>query len=176
MDITVRAAEADELDEIGELTAAAYLDAGLLARGQDDPYLLRLRDARRRAEHAQVLAALDTASGRLLGAVTFVPDGGEFADLARPGEGEFRMLAVRADERGRGAGEALVRECLARARSGGLRRVVLCSQPAMRAAHRLYARLGFVRAPELDWQPVPEVPLWGFALDLTPLDTGKHNI
>lgn len=166
MDITVRAAEADELDEIGELTARAYLDAGLLTHGEDDPYLVRLRDARRRAAHSEVLTAVDTASGRVLGAVAFVPDGGEFADLAGPGEGEFRMLAVRPGERGRGAGEALVRACLARARHRGLHRMVLCSQPAMTAAHRLYTRLGFTRAPERDWQPIPDLTLWAFALEL----------
>ncbi len=176
MDITIRAAHAAELDEIGELTASAYLDAGLLTHGEDDPYLHRLRDARRRAEHAEVLAAVEEASGRLLGAVAFVPDGGEFADLAGPGEGEFRMLAVRADERGRGTGEALVRACLARARARGLVRMVLCSQPAMKAAHRLYARLGFVRAPQRDWQPVPGLTLWVFVLDLTSPDAKKHNI
>jgi ribosomal protein S18 acetylase RimI-like enzyme len=166
MDITVRPAEAAELDEIGELTAAAYLDEGLLSGGERNSYLHRLRDARRRAEHAEVLAAVDTATGQLLGSVTFVPEAGEFADLAGPGEGEFRMLAVRADARGRGAGEALVRACLARARERGLHRMVLCSQQAMTAAHRLYARLGFTRAPELDWQPVPGLTLWAFSLDL----------
>ncbi|MEU0812645.1 GNAT family N-acetyltransferase, partial [Streptomyces sp. NPDC005970] len=31
--------------------------------------------------------------------------------LARPGEGEFRMLAVRPEARRRGAAEALVRAC-----------------------------------------------------------------
>lgn len=166
MDITIRPAREAELDEIGELTARAYLDAGLLTHGENDPYLARLRDARRRAEHAQVLAAVDTASDRVLGAVAFVPDGGEFADLAGPGEGEFRMLAVRSEARGRGAGEALVRACLSRARERGLQRMVLCSQPAMTAAHRLYTRLGFERAPHLDWQPVPGLTLWAFALDL----------
>jgi hypothetical protein len=36
----------------------------------------------------------------------------------------------------------------------------------MAAAHRLYARLGFVRVPERDWEPVPGVQLLGFRLDL----------
>ena len=29
-------------------------------------------------------------------------------------------------------------------------------------AHRLYERLGFVRAPGRDWTPVPGVDLWAF--------------
>jgi hypothetical protein len=36
----------------------------------------------------------------------------------------------------------------------------------MRAAQAIYARLGFVRRPERDWEPVPGVHLLGFALAL----------
>jgi hypothetical protein len=34
----------------------------------------------------------------------------------------------------------------------------------MRAAHRAYERLGFRRAPERDWSPVPGIDLYAFAL------------
>ncbi|MGH3324002.1 MAG: GNAT family N-acetyltransferase, partial [Streptomyces sp.] len=90
MDITIRSARADELDDIGELTARAYLDDGLLDFGEADPYLEVLRAARHRAEHAEMLVAVDAASDTVLGAVAFVGDGGEYADLAVAGEGEFR--------------------------------------------------------------------------------------
>ncbi|AXK31510.1 N-acetyltransferase [Streptomyces armeniacus] len=172
MDITIRPARVDELDEVGELTAQAYLGDGLLAFGEADGYLAELRDARRRAEHSEVLVAAERAGPGVrplvLGAVAFVGDGGQYADIAGPGEGEFRMLAVRPEGRGRGAGEALVRECLARARALGLHRVVLSSQPQMAAAHRLYERLGFRRTPERDWQPIPDLTLWTFTVDLPP--------
>jgi hypothetical protein len=36
----------------------------------------------------------------------------------------------------------------------------------MRAAMRLYERMGFQRSPELDFQPVPEVIVKGYRLDL----------
>ena len=37
----------------------------------------------------------------------------------------------------------------------------------MTAAHRLYERLGFVRAPERDWSPVRDLdPLWVFTREL----------
>ncbi|MCT2591847.1 GNAT family N-acetyltransferase [Streptomyces sp. N2-109] len=165
MDITIRAAREEELTGVGELTARAFLDDGLLTHGTGDPYLAVLRDARRRAEHAEVLVAVD-AEGEVLGAVAFVGAGGEYADIAGAGEAEFRMLAVRPEGRGRGVGEALVRECLARARGLGLRAMVLSSQPSMVAAHRLYGRLGFTRTPERDWEPLPGLLLWTFALEL----------
>ncbi len=36
----------------------------------------------------------------------------------------------------------------------------------MRAAHRIYERLGFTRDPERDWSPLPGVELLAFALRL----------
>jgi len=160
MDIVIRPAESGEYGILGEITARAYLQDGLLDFGEDDPYLGELKDVARRAAAAQVLVAVE--HDRVLGGVTFVPDGGPMADLARPGEAEIRMLAVDHAARGRGAGEALVRACLDRARATeGCVRVILSSQPAMRGAHRLYERLGFVRTPERDWNPLPEL------LDLT---------
>jgi hypothetical protein len=36
----------------------------------------------------------------------------------------------------------------------------------MRTAHRLYARFGFVRAPERDWSPAPGIDLIAFTVDL----------
>lgn len=179
MDLTIRTARPSELDAAGELTARAYLHDGLLASGQEDPYLSELRDARRRARHAEVLVAVDTSpapggSGELLGTVTYVADGGEFAELSGSAEAEFRMLAVADEARGRGVGEALARACVDRARRQGKKRVVLSSKTNMRTAHRLYERLGFVRAPQLDWEPIPGLTLLVFVLDIH--DTaGAHS-
>ncbi|MGV9699831.1 GNAT family N-acetyltransferase [Streptomyces sp. NPDC003470] len=156
MDFVIRQASPDEYRALGDITARAYLDDGLLDFGEDDSYLGELRDVAKRATAAQVLAA--AADGRILGGVTFVPSGGPMADIARPGEAEIRMLAVHHEARGRGVGEALVRSCVDRARAvEGCARVVLSTQRTMHTAHRLYERLGFVRTPERDWNPVPEL-------------------
>lgn len=164
MDISIRGVRPEELDAVGELTAAAYLDDGLLSA--EDPYLARLRDAADRAAHAEVLVATDGSSGAVLGAVTFAPLGSHYAELAGPGEAEFRMLAVSPAARRRGVAEALVRACLDRARALGADRVVISSGQRMTTAHRLYERLGFARAPERDWKPVPGVSLWAFTVEL----------
>ncbi|MCQ4080291.1 GNAT family N-acetyltransferase [Streptomyces sp. RB6PN25] len=166
MDIIVRGVRPDELDTVGEITAEAYLGDRLLTYGEKDPYLKTLRDARHRAEHAEVLVAADAASDRVVGAVAFAAHGTPYAELAQPGEGEFRMLAVARAARRRGAAEALVRACLDRARSLGLEHVVICSQQTMHTAHRLYERLGFIRLPERDWEPVPGVSLLAFTVAL----------
>ncbi|MFG1669558.1 GNAT family N-acetyltransferase [Streptomyces sp. Y7] len=156
MDIVIRPVEPGEFDTLGEITAGAYLRDGLLDFGESDAYLGELRDVAKRAAAAEVLVAV--ADGGLLGGVTFVPCGGPMADIARPGEAEIRMLAVDRAARGRGAGEALVRACVDRARATeGCARIVLSTQRTMRGAHRIYERLGFVRTPERDWNPVPEL-------------------
>ncbi|MBO8192602.1 GNAT family N-acetyltransferase [Streptomyces oryzae] len=165
MDFTVRTAQPEEYADAGELVARAYLDGGLLDFGDSDPYLKTLRDAASRAAHAELLVAEDH-QGALLGTVTFVGQGGRYAELARKGEGEFRMLGVRESARGRGVGEALVRACISRGRELGLSGLVLSTQPTMHAAHRLYERLGFLRTPARDWSPLPDFTLWTYALRL----------
>ncbi|MDJ1135562.1 GNAT family N-acetyltransferase [Streptomyces iconiensis] len=167
MNIKVRTARPDEYAEVGELVARAYIDGGLLDLGEDDPYLERLRDAADRAEHAELLVA-EGAGGTLLGSVTFVGDGGPYAERAEEGEAEFRMLGVRAGARGMGVGEALVAACLERARDKGFAGLVLSTQQRMHAARRLYERIGFQRAPERDWMPVPDLDLtlWAYTLRL----------
>ncbi len=142
---------------------AAYLADGLLD-GPNDPYADRLRDATSRFHQAELwVGELD---GLLAGSVTFCPNGSRWAELARPGEGEFRMLAVDPARRGHGAGLALVQQSLARSRELGYDTMVLSSLPDMAAAHRLYELVGFRRTPARDWSPVPGVQLWAFTLRL----------
>jgi ribosomal protein S18 acetylase RimI-like enzyme len=76
------------------------------------------------------------------------------------------MLAVAPSSQRMGVGEALVRLVLDRFREEGATAIVLSSLPQMTEAHRLYERLGFVRTPERDWQPLPHIRLIAFRLDL----------
>ncbi|WP_405973962.1 GNAT family N-acetyltransferase [Streptomyces sp. NBC_00988] len=156
MDFLIRRADPAEYEPLGTLTAHAYLDDGLLDYGETDPYLPVLKDVASRAAAAEVLVAVD--GDHLLGGVTFVPGPGPIADIATTGEAEIRALAIARAARGRGAGEALVRACVDRARAtDGCTAVVLSTQSSMHAAHRIYERLGFVRTPDRDWNPVPHL-------------------
>ncbi|MFK4109164.1 GNAT family N-acetyltransferase [Streptomyces sp. NPDC002176] len=156
MDLRIRPAEPAEYTALGEITAQAYLQDGLLDFGESDAYLGELRDVAGRAAAAEILVA--ERGGVLLGGVTFVPAGGPMADIAGPGEAEIRMLAVARAGRGQGAGEALVRACVDRARAvEGCRSLVLSTQPTMHAAHRIYEHLGFHRTPHRDWNPLPDL-------------------
>ena|SRR5690554_2753870 len=154
--VSVRLARPDDYPEIGRLTLVAYLADGQVRPGQ--PYYPVLADVAARATWGEIFVAQGDDS-QLLGAVLFVLAGSEYAELAGPGEAEFRMLAVDPSAQGRGIGEALARACLARAAELGCRAVVISARDFATRAHRLYAKLGFVRMPEHDWTPLPGVNL-----------------
>ena len=165
MPIVIREAWPEEHARLGELVVAAYQS---LPEFDEPGYEPELRDVARRAREAVVLVALDeSADPPLLGCVTYVP-GPEspWAELLEPGEAAIRMLAVDATARGRGVGTALAAACIARAREEGRAAVFLHSLAYMRAAQAIYARLGFIRRPDRDWEPVPGIRLLGFALAL----------
>lgn len=162
----VREAVEDELDAAGRLVADAYVAGGSLG-GDDHWYLDHIRDARGRARHCPILVAVGVPGGELLGCVTYVPAAGNsFSELEVAGEAGFRMLGVASAAQGRGVGQALVEACIARARADGRSGLAISTGPEMAAAHRLYRRLGFRRAPDRDFEPVPGVRLWAFVLDL----------
>lgn len=158
----VRRVRAEEHVVVGEITLAAYAPFHVGDTGYDD----RLRDVTTRDREAEVWVAVDDAD-RPLGSVTVCPPDSPWREVARDGEGEFRMLAVSPAAQGRGVGERLTRAVVDRFRKEGTSAVVLCSLPTMVGAHRLYDRLGFVRDPERDWSPAPGVDLISFAKDLT---------
>jgi ribosomal protein S18 acetylase RimI-like enzyme len=159
---TVRLAQPEEYAVAGDLTAAAYLADGFIP--QDSPYLEVLRDAASRAAKAELYVAVD--GDGVLGTVTFCVAGTPYAEISQPGEAEFRALAVGPEGRGRGIGTALVNLCVNRATELECSRIVLSTQPAMKAAHAIYGRAGFERLPERDWSPVPGVDLMAFSLEL----------
>ena len=153
---------------VGELLATTYVGEGWA----DEDYAQHLRDVDRRTSTATVLVAV--LDGHLVGSVTVATAGGEYAELAGEGEAVIRMLVTDPAARGAGAGTALVEACLAQARAAGCTVVRLSTQEKMAAAGRIYERLGFVRTPERDWRPLPDLLLLTYALSLEPLPFCGH--
>ena len=164
----VREARPEEHDRAGEVVVRAYLTLAEFAGGHAGAaaYLEHVRDVRDRALECPVLVAVD-ADGAILGCVTYVPDHlSRLAELEVSGEAGFRMLGVAPEAMGRGVGRALVEACIALAREAGRTGIAISTAPEMAAAHRLYERLGFRRAPARDFEPVPGVRLWAYVLAL----------
>lgn len=165
----LRRARTEELSRIGEVTEAAY-DA--FTTGPRDPYRARLRDAAGRDRDSELWVAVE--DGEVLGSVSYCPPGSPWRELGDDHEGEFRMLAVAPAAQGRGVGRALALLCEERARAHGAEAMVLSSLPEMFAAHALYARLGYTRLPDRDWDPVPGVHLVAFGKQLA-VDPPPHD-
>ncbi|HET9232711.1 MAG TPA: GNAT family N-acetyltransferase, partial [Candidatus Eisenbacteria bacterium] len=91
-------------------------------------------------------------AGAIVGCVLLVLPGQAGRQIGADDEAEVRLLAVSPESRGSGTGELLVREVVRRAVEGEFAAVVLSTQTGMKAAQRLYERLGFVRVPGRDWQ------------------------
>ncbi len=155
-EVTVGRAGEHELALVGALVVDTYVAQGFVA--PDSPYLSELRDVETRWREAEVLVARAAGAG-VVATVTFCLAGSRWANIARPGEAEFRMLAVRPDLQGHGLGCLLVRECLDRAAAAGATTTVISTEPEMVVAQRMYERLGFVRSPERDWAPRPGIDL-----------------
>jgi ribosomal protein S18 acetylase RimI-like enzyme len=164
----VRRVRPEELEEVGRLTREVYVDDGFIDPA--DAYVLELVDTPRRAREAEVWVAVGPGEDQILGSVTFCPVGSAYREIGRDDEGEFRMLAVSPAARGRGVGRALVELCLTRSRELGYVGVRMSTMDRMTSAHRVYERLGFVRAPKDDWSPTPGVSLLAYTASLVPPD------
>jgi ribosomal protein S18 acetylase RimI-like enzyme len=160
MAVIVRPATPADYPAISNLTVAAYTADGQLKAGYS--YRAVLADVATRAGAGELLVAAD--GDAVLGAVLFVRPGSSYAEVSSDGEAEFRMLAVDPAAQGRGVGRALVTACVDRADLLGCTAVVICVRDFSLPAQRLYDRMGFVRAPELDWTPLPDVKLLGLRL------------
>lgn len=90
------------------------------------------------AEANDVLVALDTVTGEVLGSLTLVT-----FRIPTGMRAWIEDVVVDDAARGRGVGEALNSFALDRARSRGAKTVDLTSRPTREAANRLYQRMGF---------------------------------
>ncbi|MBO0855734.1 MAG: GNAT family N-acetyltransferase [Nocardia sp.] len=146
-ELMIRPAMRPDYEAIGQLTVETYVVEGHVPA--DSPYVEQLADTENRAAAAEIIVAVRDA--QILGSLTIARPGADYADIARDGELEFRMLAVAKPARGAGVGTALVRAVIETARAEDFSAVVLTTMPSMGDARRIYERLGFAHIPERDW-------------------------
>jgi GNAT superfamily N-acetyltransferase len=155
----VRTATSAELAEVGELRVAAYdFDHLLDAVPTYADWLRTLGD------HGAVLVAVD--DDKILGTVTLERWHEDSEMSTGPEEAEVRALAVAPSAQGRGVGRALVQAVIDLGAEWRVRRLVLHTQPHMRAAHRLYEQAGFVLVPERDLEVLPGLTLLAYQKSL----------
>jgi ribosomal protein S18 acetylase RimI-like enzyme len=165
--VQVRDARAGEAQAIRDLTLRAYAEyAAVMAprawAGLDGA----VRAALASDDGAERIVA--ERGGALAGSVRLYPPAADaYAGAAgRAAWPELRLLAVAPEARGQGVGQALVRECVRRARAAGARELGLHTSASMRVAMGMYTRMGFVRAPEHDFRPEGAELVEGYRLPL----------
>jgi predicted N-acetyltransferase YhbS len=152
--VIVRDARADDRDAVRDLTLRAYEDyADIMSATSYATLQQALDDALASESPSHRLVA--ELEGQLLGSVMLYPPAvAAYGALATPAPWpELRLLAVAPEARGLGIGELLVHECIRRLRATGAVELGLHTATSMHGAMRLYERIGFVRAPEYDFQP-----------------------
>jgi GNAT superfamily N-acetyltransferase len=164
----IRDARPEDRDAIREVTLAAYEEYAVLMPGFWDGYRQNIIVSLDEVGSAEQLVA-EHHDGAIVGTTLLYPprrmkiSRSDSLDMPWP---EVRLLAVAPLARGRGVGAALMQECVRRVRKTGGRVLSLHTTDMMHAALRLYERMGFVRALEIDFQPAPGVRVKGYRLDL----------
>lgn len=148
MSVTIRSATTADHGVIADLLSSAYADFAALS----PDYFDHVRDPANWADDASEVFVAVEDGGEVVGVVAMAVEGTPLHEHVEPpiGDAGFRFLAVDEQARGQGVGAALVRACLERATDMGHRRVGIYTMGFMRAAHRLYDRLGFDRREDLD--------------------------
>lgn len=166
--LTVRGAGPDDRDAIQAVTLTANQEYAASIPAQWEGYRQNIIATLAAAAPGTQIVAID--DDRVVGAVLLYPAG---TSIEKPGGTtltltwpEVRLLAVAPSARGRGVGAALMNECIHRARSAGATALTLHTTDLMQAAMRLYERLGFERAHDLDLEPAPGLIAKGYRLDL----------
>jgi GNAT superfamily N-acetyltransferase len=164
--LRIRDARGSDARAIEAVTLSAYQEYAPLMPSLWDAYRENIVSTLAAPEPASQLVA--ERGSRMVGTVLLYPaatDSDDRTPFPRPYP-EVRLLAVAPSARGKGIGEALMRECIRRARRSGATTLALHTTDLMRAAMRLYTRMGFQREPQLDFRPRPEVTIKGYVLDL----------
>ena len=163
-ELLIRDARSSDRDAICEVTLAAYHEYARQMPARWESYRQNILTTLADIKPAEQLVA--EQGGAIVGNVLLYPalsigptrDGVPVRRLWP----EVRLLAVAPAARGRGIGTALMQECVRRARQSGAGVLTLHTTELMQAAMRVYERMGFVRAPELDFHPAPGLTIKGY--------------
>jgi GNAT superfamily N-acetyltransferase len=167
----IRQVYEEELAELGQLMVSVYSNLeGFPDQDQQPAYYEMLANIGRLTRNPDTKLLVAVTEDDVAGGVVY------FSDMARYGSGGlathekdasgFRLLAVAPNARGMGVGKALAEKCIELAKEKNHRRVIIHTTRAMKVAWGMYERLGFERAPELDFMQ-QALPVFGFRLKLS---------
>ncbi|MEP3389695.1 MAG: GNAT family N-acetyltransferase [Reichenbachiella sp.] len=167
----IRDAKTDEFELIGQLMVSVYAQLHGFPSPKEQPkYYEKLSHVGALTEQKETrLLVAVSDKGIIGGAVVYFGDmkdygSGGIATQEQDAAG-FRLLAVDLEYRGQGLGQLLTQTCIDRAKAAKKTRLVIHSTKAMQIAWAMYEKMGFERAPDLDFMQ-GNLPVFGFRLQL----------
>ena len=166
-DLSIELAAPEHYQRVGELTAESYFAAGHFD-SPDNEYLDFVRKVAERAAQTEIYVV--RREEEIIGSMTLIRAGSDYADIARADELEIRMLSVDPAAQRRGVGRSMVQAAIERARLiPGINAVSLTTGSSWDSARGLYESLGFIHYPERDWfVPNTDIELVVYAYSLQP--------
>lgn len=149
--IVIRSATPREHETIARVTVEGFTaidENGLVRPAPSQAVLAEYRDAAGRARDGDLLVAVDTTTGGIVGTASLLWPDSYLSRVAADDEAELRFVTVLPAYRGWGIAQSLTAEALARAAGWGVNAVVLQSRPTGLGGQRVYQRLAFARAVE----------------------------
>lgn len=145
----IRHAAPDEISEIEAVCVAAFSEyRGEMPLTVFESYIDDLHHLSDHWHEAEVLVA--EVGGHIAGSVLFYADASTEGLGLPQGWSGFRKLAVHPRKRGRGLGRSLTQACIDSARRRHAPTIGIHTVSFMRAAWRIYERMGFRRCTEFD--------------------------
>ncbi len=141
MEFVIDTAESLDISdvELMNLLSEVYTGGGFTSN-EDARKLFEAKSVRGRGK---LFCAKEKSNSTFAGMVILVYPNTPAIRIAAACEAEMHLLAVLPEYRRSGLGRLLVQRIIDEARKNRYKKILLYTQPSMKAAHRLYASLGF---------------------------------
>lgn len=170
-DYTIRKAKQDEYDVIGDLLVNVYSNLKGFPKVKDQPKyyeLLQNVGELTKTTGVELLVAVGN-DGSVGGSVVYFNDMKDYGSGGTAIEEKnacgFRLLAVSPKFRGLGLGKLLTCACIEKGKNNKKEVIVIHTTQSMKLAWKMYERLNFKRAQDLDFMQ-ERLPVFGFRLNI----------
>jgi N-acetylglutamate synthase-like GNAT family acetyltransferase len=169
---TIRNARPDEFEATGKLMVHVYSQLDGFPKESEQPayYKMLANIGELTKKPGTELLVAVSAESKILGAVVYFNDmqyyGSGGTATSEKNAAGFRLLGVDTETRGQGVGLALTKECIRKAKQSGNSQLIIHTTMAMQTAWKMYEKLGFKRAEDLDFLQ-QQLHVFGFRLLLS---------
>ncbi|MGV6844773.1 MAG: GNAT family N-acetyltransferase [Lutibacter sp.] len=169
--LIIRNAKPEEFAAVGNLMVNVYknLEGFPSPKEQPEYYKMLQNVGTLTKNHLTELFVAVNIENKILGVVLYLGDmkfyGAHDITKNESLASGFRLLAVSQEARGLGVGKKLVHHCINKAIKQECKQVIIHSTESMKIAWKMYKKMGFKRAKELDFYQ-DKLPVFGFRLSI----------